>query len=314
MEQDEENIQKEVFRLKYRLRMYTPSHLDSGSLDQHENKMRERDEVLENLNIAIQMFVTKYSSQLSQERIKEAKNQLSALEDEFLLYRESFTSKVTDLKKDLSSVSPVMPSINNLTLSDSFEAKQNAAKKKVKAKVDAIMEDLLTLSSKACKVEDWSAASDLMIGRAMKENEKLQKEFIRINNVRRSVEESMAEFDLDDARDGLYIQECDLKLDEVSKDVEATVKAVEEQDDVRELYSLDDSKVDKVNLPTFSGKESEDYEKFKDDLLKGFAQNRVTKVDKLSKLRECLSGEAKQLVPHSISSSVTDALKVLDKA
>ena len=161
--------------MKYRMRMYTPSHLDSGSLDQHENKMRERDEVLENLNIAIQMFVTKYSSQLSQERIKEAKNQLSALEDEFLLYRESFASKVTDLKKDLSSVSPVMPSINNLTLSDSFEAKQNAAKKKVKAKVDAIMEDLVTLSNKACKVEDWSAASDLMIGRAMKENEKLQR-------------------------------------------------------------------------------------------------------------------------------------------
>ena len=110
----------------------------------------------------------------------------------------------------------------------------------------------------------------------MKENEKLRKEFIGINNARRNVEELMAEYDLDDARDGLMIQECDLKLDEVCKDVEATVKAVEKQDDTRELYSLDDSKVDKIKLPTFSGKECEDYEKFKSDLLKGFAQNRVT--------------------------------------
>ena len=176
------------------------------------------------------------------------------------------------------------------------------------------MEDLVTLSNKACKVEDWSVVSDLMIGRAMKENEKLRKEFIRINNVRRNVDEIIAEYDLDDARDGLSIQECDLKLDEVNKEVEETVKLVEEEDDTRELYSMDDSKVDKVKLPTFGGKESEDYEKFKSDLLKGFAQNRVTKADKLSKLRECLFGEAKQLVPHSISSSVNDALKVLDKA
>ena len=74
------------------------------------------------------------------------------------------------------------------------------------------------------------------------------------------------------------------------------------------------AKVDKVKLPTFGGKESEDYEKFKSDLLKGFAQNRVTQADKLSKLRECLYGEAKKLVPHSISSSADDALKVLDEA
>ena len=72
--------------------------------------------------------------------------------------------------------------------------------------------------------------------------------------------------------------------------------------------------MDKVKLPTFSGKESEDYEKFKSDLLKGLAQNRVTQADKLAKLRECLSGEAKRLVPQSISSKFDDAIKVLDQA
>ena len=48
--------------------------------------------------------------------------------------------------------------------------------------------------------------------------------------------------------------------------------------------------------------------------MKGFAQNRVTQADKLDKLRECLTGEAKRLVPPSISSNVDDALKVLDQA
>ena len=216
--------------------------------------------------------------------------------------------------KTISNPALLLPSMNNLALSDSFHVQQNAAKKKVKAKLDAIMEDLVKLSKKASKVEDWSAATDLVVERAMKENENLKKEYDRINAVKREVTELMAEFDLDEIRDGLSIQECDLKLDEVEKEVEATVKTVEEQNDTRELYSLDDVKVDKVKLPTFSGKESEDYEKFKSDLLKGFAQNRVTQADKLGKLRECLYGEAKKLVPHSIHSNVDDALKVLDQA
>ena len=199
------------------------------------------------------MFVLEYSSQLGQDRMTTVKNQITTLEREFLIYRESFKSKVAELKNNSNAASQVLPSMNNLTLSDSLQAKQNAAKKKVKAKVDAIMEDLVTLSNKACKVEDWSVVSDLMIGRAMKENEKLRKEFIRINNVRRNVDEIIAEYDLDDARDGLSIQECDLKLDEVNKEVEETVKLVEEEDDTRELYSMDDSKVDKVKLPTFGG-------------------------------------------------------------
>ena len=148
----------------------------------------------------------------------------------------------------------------------------------------------------------------------MRENEKLRKEFDRINSVRRDVKELMAEFDLHETRDGLSVQEADLKLVDVEQEVENTIKAVEEQNDVRELYSLDEVKVDKIKLPTFGGKDSEDYEKFKSDLLKGFAQNRVTQADKLDKLRECLFGEAKRLVPQSITSSVDDAIKVLDQA
>ena len=174
------------------------------------------------------------------------------------------------------------------------------------------MDDLVSLSTKASEVDDWSAASDLSIGRAMKENEKLRKEYTRINNVRRDIDELIAEFGLDEARDGLSVQECDLKLYEVHEEVEQTIKAIVEQDNVRELYSLDEAKVDKIKLPTFGGKESEDYEKFKSDLLKGFAQNRVTQADKLSKLRECLYGDAKRLVPLLISSSADEALKVLD--
>ena len=96
MEQAVKNLQKEIARLKYRMRTYSPLHLNSGNLDQHEIKMKERDEVLENLSIATEMFVAKFSSQLGQEKVKEVESQFSTLEEEFLAYRENFTCKVTE--------------------------------------------------------------------------------------------------------------------------------------------------------------------------------------------------------------------------
>ena len=115
MEQDEENLQNETVRLKYRMRIYNPSHLNSVNLDQHENKMKEREEVLENLNIATLRFITKFSSQLGQEKINEVKSQLSSLEAEFLVYRENFLSKATELKNASTLVSSMNPSMNNIS-------------------------------------------------------------------------------------------------------------------------------------------------------------------------------------------------------
>ena len=223
------------------------------------------------LNVAITKLVRKFSSHLGQERVNELKAEIPLLGEKFVAYRESFKSKLIELRNptpSMNNASQVLPSINNLTLSDSFKVQQSATIKKVKAKLDAISEDLVKLSTRASKVDNWSVATDLMVQRAMKENENLRKEFDRINGVMRVVKELIAEFDLDEVRDGLCLLECETKLLEVSKEVEATIEAIEEQDDVRELYSLDEAKVDKIKLPTFCGKESEDYEKFKSDLLR----------------------------------------------
>ena len=68
---------------------------------------------------------------------------------------ESFASKLTELKNVPSIInraSSEVPSMSNLSLSDSFQGRQNAAKRKVKAKLETVMEDLISLSKKACVV------------------------------------------------------------------------------------------------------------------------------------------------------------------
>ena len=192
--------------------------------------------------------------------------------------------------------------------------KKEAAIKKAMSKCDTIIEDAAELSKKVEKYDDWKAQSDLIITREMKDNENQRKELQKIVDLSRELDDLVAENNLSDARDGLKIQEADTKLQEVAMALEEKIKVIEEEDKIRELYSLDEIHVDKVKLPTYSGKYSEDYQKFKEDLTKAFVHNRITRADKLSKLRECLSGQAKYYVPESITDDIDKAWKALDKA
>ena len=116
------------------------------------------------------------------------------------------------------------------------------------------------------------------------------------------------------SEDDVEIASTQLMVNKISKEVKDVEKTVEKENNLRELYTLDLAIVDKVKLPTFEGKHDEDYTRFKADMEKGFAQNRVTRVDKVAKLRECLKGHARRLVPDSITLDIEEAWDVLDKA
>merc|ERR1719209_615107 len=77
-------------------------------------------------------------------------------------------------------------------------------------------------------------------------------------------------------------------VEELEEDVEEVKEKIAKEDNERELYSLDPVKVSKINLPTFGGKNHEDFSKFKEDIEKGFKTNRITRDEQIIKLRECL--------------------------
>ena len=110
------------------------------------------------------------------------------------------------------------------------------------------------------------------------------------------------------------IASTQLMMNKITKDMKETNEVLEEEDLARQHYTLDTSTVDKIKLPTFEGKDDEDFARFKEEMVRGFVHNRVTKVDQLLKLRECLRGHAKKLVPDSLTQDIVEAWKVLDKA
>ena len=70
---------------------------------------------------------------------------------------------------------------------------------------------------------------------------------------------------------------------------------------------------EKVTYPVFEGRVDESYIHFKLELEKAFVKNRVAKDDKVKKMRECLRGLAKKLVPESLK-DINFAFESLNKA
>ena len=97
--------------------------------------------------------------------------------------------------------------------------------------------------------------------------------------------------------------------------MDAAIISIQNEDNVRALYSLDTTPViDPVKLPEFSGKDGEDFHLFKEEVERGFVMNRTPKANQLSKLQECLSGAAIALVPKSLAMTIDEAWAVLKKS
>ena len=97
--------------------------------------------------------------------------------------------------------------------------------------------------------------------------------------------------------------------------MDVAILSIENEDNIRALFTLDITPVtDPVKLPKFAGKEGEDYHLFREEVQRGFVQNRTPKADQLLKLRECLSGAALTLVPKSTVTAIDEAWAVLKKS
>ena len=193
-------------------------------------------------------------------------------------------------------------------------AKHTAAVAKAKNKTDAIEADVKALEEKLSKVElgKWKDESDLVIARGMRELKTWNDEMSSIVVTFRELNDIVAENSLNSSESG--VSASDVLVKRVQEKVKATSVEIKQQDESRELYTLDESKSDLVVLPTFEGRMDEDYDRWKELVEKAFVSNRVTKSDKLEKLRKVLKGDALKLVPSSTVTTIDEAFEALKKA
>ena len=108
-------------------------------------------------------------------------------------------------------------------------------------------------------------------------------------------------------------EELETRFDQMEEFVDNIIKELRAEDKIRALHSRDTEKPVDVEWPKFSGKNGEDFDKFKDKLERAFTLAKTSRDLKLDKLRSLLSGHAKDLVPDAIK-DLDEALKILSQA
>ena len=137
---------------------------------------------------------------------------------------------------------------------------------------------------------------DSEISRLMRESKHWLQSLIALSKVYREYEDLAKESD----KDAEELESNKTVFDTAKSRLLELKKIVEAEDCRRNLFTLDNTKFEKVKFPTFSGDKKEDYIKFKEKIVKAFNKNRVVLCDQLDKLRENLKGEALKHVPDTV--------------
>ena len=157
------------------------------------------------------------------------------------------------------------------------EKEKTAAIATATVKYDTIVANSGKLASKVNKVVDWELESDLEVGRAMRKIKNWKVELEKIETLNRDLKELVLSNGI--SENDISFIAAEALTSSVSDELTETVEAIEQQDDVRKLFTLDTAKSDPVKLPTFEGKDSEDFSIFKEKVGKAFDQNRTSKSD-----------------------------------
>ena len=102
MEQAEANLKRKRRLLEHRMRIYTVSQLNSANVNLHEAVIKELQDLLTDLIVNIEEHIDEFSAYLSQENVFTLNSAVSTLESKFLVYMDSFVSKLTDLRQNHS--------------------------------------------------------------------------------------------------------------------------------------------------------------------------------------------------------------------
>ena len=322
--------------LTCKLKLYDPDDIDETDVNEKIflAKIEEIDHIIQDVIGKVDKYLydfpgttrKQFLENLSQKALSDVRN-----------YKLLIKAKVSEIKRNMtsSSTAPLvnapagaesdlkrreveaMERANTLSESQTEQERRREREKsvlKAKSIYDNVREDVRKLDDKITKidVDEWSDEEDNSISKGMRNLDKWEEDLKNITTMFRN---------LKDLKNTYNIEENEVRCEFVEKevaDIEKVFNEVKEkleaEDEERGLYSMEKVKSTKVNLPTFSGKDFEDFSKFQADMEDGFKTNRVSKKEQIHKLRECLKGQARKLIPDSNVTDVSTAWEILKKA
>ena len=90
------------------------------------------------------------------------------------------------------------------------------------------------------------------------------------------------------------------EIERFDKKFEMVMAELEEQDQMRNLFTLDDKPASLMDYPSFAGKDQQCYFQYEEKMTRALKVNKVPMVDQVAKIRASLSGHPLNLVPESM--------------
>ena len=334
MEDAERIINKKTRNFNRFIRVRHVGAITEESVIYYRDDIKEVEDLMVDIVDGIEDLVSEFRNTMTQNQLENWTELIPKVETTYSNYKIQIENKVAEIRKNVGASSN-QDQINLLRRQTEAQEKilENAAAEKVEklnetsrvvekektaaiatatVKYDTIVANSGKLASKVNKVVDWELESDLEVGRAMRKIKNWKVEMEKIETLNRDLKELVLSNGISD--NDISLMAAEALANSVSEELTETVEAIEQQDDVRKLFTLDTAKSDLVKLPIFEGKDSEDFSIFKEKIGKAFDQNRTSKSDQLDKLRECLRGHAKKIVPDSMTKTIEEAWADLEKA
>ena len=317
MDDAEKEIELKSMTLNRRMRMFdtddvTVATIESGEFKEEFQKVKNSCfDLIESIEKMVQMD---FKDTMPQLRKDTWLKRLDLIEETVRDYKFQIRDKEVDVRRDLAS-NTGMTSYQKQHLdlsSQQADQKKMEATVKAKVKFQTILKLSDVLGDKVNEVSEWKEEKDLSVGRNMRKIDSWEKELEKITALNDDLKELVLSNGI--ASDDVPLDSSNAHVDKLFDDVEASIKAVRDEDDKRALYTLDSAKRDPIKMPLFEGNDDEDFTLFKEKVEKAFVQNRTTKADQLEKLRESLTGYPKKLIPENSTKSVEQAWEILGKA
>ena len=154
--------------------------------------------------------------------------------------------------------------------------------------------------------DDWTVVDNHDIQVAMKEISSWRKDFDVIQETLYSMKKNVLNHGLNQQR----LTALEAAVATLKEQLYTAIKYIKYEDQVRCLYSLNTASNSTVSYTNFSGGDDEDFYLFEKKLTEAFKTNRVKRDDQVKKLRECLKGQPKNLIPENME-DIDEALNIL---
>ena len=293
-------INTEVEFVKYKIKTFSENHVYKELIPEVDKKLADIRQAQDSLVMKVFAFKVTFSKNTS---ISDLEAKVYELSDQLDMNERKIRQKVAAILADVcipdKSTEPKFAPIAS-TRPGHIKSKE----KEFNDQIDLLSTSCgLDLGNPETEIEHddllsrYKSKSDADISKLVRETKSWSQALVSLSKVFREYEE-LAIASGEDSED---LENNQTIFDTAKSRLLDLKQIVEEEDSRRNLFTLDNTKFEKVKFPTFSGEKKEDFIKFKEKMTKAFSKNRVVLGDQLDKLKENLRGEALKHIPDTVT-------------